>query len=421
MRNKSPDLLIPMPEVAMTKNEIYLSSGQYLIKKNFVINENQSITVGAGVTLRFEEGAQLIVKGKLIANGTSLEPVIFESQDKNKYWRGIRVDGDVFNFIDRTYFNEESFSKDLTLPFSTLTNNNKPNLVLNNVYFQDVKAGKYEDPFINNYSAAIEINNSMVLIKNSHFTNILHGGVIQAFFSIVLLDQNKIMSNLIHKDIHVKKSVMFAQNNTLIHRQNTQQCNDGFWIIQSLVYLYKNTIIGKGDDGLDIKNSIAVIDNNYISNNKDEAIDLDIHSLALISNNKLVDNNNPVQITDSTATVINTNSISEISSKIIARNNSKIYIPDIANICNNMNIDKCITFMYKEADESEMKSLNGKFKRSDEKKYSLFFDLDAIPLESHKSSSYNLQQSFDLRNSSQINKQLEELRKFSDNLFAQFK
>lgn len=53
----------------------------YYISGNFRINSGVTVTVGKGVRIALESATQILVRGKLIANGTATEPVVFTTND----------------------------------------------------------------------------------------------------------------------------------------------------------------------------------------------------------------------------------------------------------------------------------------------------------------------------------------------------
>lgn len=62
---------------ASVNTETWTSQKPYLVFDSLVINEGQTLTLGAGVRIYFRFGANLIVKGNLIIEGTKDNPVWF--------------------------------------------------------------------------------------------------------------------------------------------------------------------------------------------------------------------------------------------------------------------------------------------------------------------------------------------------------
>jgi len=73
---------------------------QYRVIQHLRVADGQTMTIAPGTTLRFDSGIGLFASGKLLAQGTSAQPIIFTSGNLNPLpgdWSGIHVNSDVFS------------------------------------------------------------------------------------------------------------------------------------------------------------------------------------------------------------------------------------------------------------------------------------------------------------------------------------
>lgn len=339
------------------QKNVYIPTGVYTVKKDITIKKDQILNLSQGTVIKFYPNSRLYSYGKLFFIGTANEPIILEALDKKNGWRGILIQNSFKNIIDIKLKTKDKFFKDSSEIFLNALSLYNPKFenIFNNVVILNIKAGKKEEPFINNYSAAIEANATKILISNTIMNNIEYGGGIQINESFSILYNNHISGDYVHKDIHLNKSVVLAIGNKIIHDQQKLQCNDGFWIIKSAVYLKKNVVVGKGDDALDIKHSAVLLYKNYLSNNKDEGIDIDVNSMGVSIQNNLVGNSNTIQVTTSLLSSFEDEAIPNLDPIYVARQGSVLNIKNTN--CNDKRL--CLIFTTKQYKKnSELKILN---------------------------------------------------------------
>ena len=138
----------------MLSEDFELSRGVYLFDKDLYIPTNITLIIKPGAILKFNKGARIISKGKIVAIGTEDSPLIFKGN--NNYWRGIKL---VSN-LSCCKKNE----------FSSNDNNNTKNIfqegfpsiirsgnIFNCCVFQDVREGNRLIMGKNNFKGAIEV------------------------------------------------------------------------------------------------------------------------------------------------------------------------------------------------------------------------------------------------------------------------
>jgi len=253
------------------ENDIHLEKGTYVIRKNLYIPKNVVLTLNPGVVFKINENVMIYVEGRIIADGSRELPIIFEGN--NSFWKGIKLVGNL------KISNKKNFSwKEMENPnnlfyedFGLIVENGS---LFNNCIFEDIKYGNKIIPGESNFRASIESYNYSVCISNSVFRNIEYIGEIQIIDSYAILFNNQHISKMSHKTIHTENSEVLIFNNSVIAEMECMQCNDGMWLIGSLSIVHSNKVIGKGDDGIDVKGGYAYLLNNLVKNNKDEGIDV---------------------------------------------------------------------------------------------------------------------------------------------------
>lgn len=299
------------------ENKITIGPGNYELLSDLVIPKSKTLVINPGTTLRIGDNVSIIINGKIISKGTNNNPITFSG--RNSYWRGIILNGTV-DHSQSYILSWDSF--DSLFPEDYI-NSIKTGNIFQNCIFKNIGAGEQYISKRNNYLAAIESYDSDVTITNSYFYDIKFIGGILAFDSYLFSYNNQFDSNYIHKGIHTNNTFLVAFGNNMTQEMESQPCNDGFWIIDSVAILDSNSIYGKGDDAIDLKGSSAIILNNTAIMNKDEGIDLDHGSRALIYKNTLEKNReNSILISSSSEAIMKKN---KLSGKLTMRNKAKGY------------------------------------------------------------------------------------------------
>lgn len=85
-----------------------LAQSPYLVGSNVLINANAKVTVEPGVTIRFDQGTEILLRGKIEALGTEQDSIYFipngtTTNPDQKYWEGIRFDNTIGASIKLKY------------------------------------------------------------------------------------------------------------------------------------------------------------------------------------------------------------------------------------------------------------------------------------------------------------------------------
>ena len=97
----------------------------YIVTKSIAIPQGKTLTIMPGTRLEFNAGCQIRSEGKLVANGTPLQPIIFTRRIGQSYWSGIEsvnnvdtVSYCVFESMGRYSYNNNLFGPHITCYFS---------------------------------------------------------------------------------------------------------------------------------------------------------------------------------------------------------------------------------------------------------------------------------------------------------------
>ena len=115
------DTLVPMPGPAvprLTERDSVLS-GRIRIEGDFIIPDGFTMKILSGAEIIADQNSSIIVRGKLIATGTSEKKIIFRNEDKDVNWKGIRVEGGQV-FLENVLIDGATKGLDLTDASATI-------------------------------------------------------------------------------------------------------------------------------------------------------------------------------------------------------------------------------------------------------------------------------------------------------------
>lgn len=161
-------------DLNVSNTDLYLVSGKVTIPKGYTIKLNP------GATLYFEQDGQLMVKGRIEANGNKHEPIIFTNASNANYWHSVYADGASSVVLNYVEFNEGL----LNIKRTTAQISNS-NFVVNRrkMVFGDVRPSiiwsSKADIEISNISITgngkgegMNFNHGKVSVSKSSFTNV---------------------------------------------------------------------------------------------------------------------------------------------------------------------------------------------------------------------------------------------------------
>ncbi len=109
-----------------------LANSPYEVTGDVVINEGSVLTIKPGVVVKFRNNTDIYVKGGFISKGTSYNPIIFTSTDKNLpgSWGGIRFESSALddycelNYCEFYYAGDNTFNATVEYPIVVNLNAN---------------------------------------------------------------------------------------------------------------------------------------------------------------------------------------------------------------------------------------------------------------------------------------------------------
>jgi hypothetical protein len=203
-----------IPIINISKNKVRTFSEEVFIENDLIIKEE--VIIKKGTIFYLSKGASIIFKNKIIANGTTEQPIIFKPKKSGQIWGTVAIHG-------------------------PKTNNSS----LKNVLIEG-GSGDIIDGI--NYFASLSIHSS----ENIKFHNIA-------------VKNNFIYDDLVH--------VIYSKN---LYFENLDLLNaykDAIDIdISSNINLKNSNIINSGNDGIDLMESQVNVDKCYVDNNGDKGI-----------------------------------------------------------------------------------------------------------------------------------------------------
>lgn len=222
-----------IPIINISNEKIKTFNGEVYVNNDLIVEEEAIIQ--KDTTFYLSEGASIIFKNKIIANGTSDQPIIFKPKDQNQIWGTIAIHGP-----------------------------KTKNSLINNIL---IEGGSGD--IINgiNYFASLSIHSA----ENIRFHNI------------------DIKNNFIYDDlVHViySKDLYFDKLNL------NNAYKDAIDIdISSNINLKNSKIVNSGNDGIDLMESHVNLENCFIFNSDDKGISVGEGSKLNLSNCKIKNSN----------------------------------------------------------------------------------------------------------------------------------
>ncbi len=203
-----------VPLINVSEQKIRNFSGEVDIKKDLIIKEVSVIE--KGTVFNLSEGSSIIFKNKIIANGTSEQPIIFKPQKLGQIWGTVAIHGPQTN-----------------------------NSLISNII---IEGGSGDSVKGINYFSSLSIHDT----KNTKFKN-------------VFVKNNSIYDDLVHV---IYSDNLYFENLNLLNAYKDAIDID----ISSNVTLKNSKIINSGNDGIDLMESQVNVEKCYIDNNGDKGI-----------------------------------------------------------------------------------------------------------------------------------------------------
>lgn len=200
------------------------SDSPYLVKEDITIESSDTLIIEPDVSLYFDDGTKLIVKGTLISKGTRFRPIIYTAY--NNYWEGIKFLYSFNNSIMQFCVIEKIvFEKQDGTGYSAISLTNSV-VELKNNYITNNKSKN---------GGAIGIRGSQLTIYNNIFTNNssqYQGGAIHSLNSNL-----KVINSVFYKNsstlegsaIYTDRPVRTEIQNNIFFRNNSQSRQTDFY------------------------------------------------------------------------------------------------------------------------------------------------------------------------------------------------
>jgi hypothetical protein len=217
-----------------TKNKIKEISGKIFVNQNLVYSN--PVKIYPGTQFLISEGSHIIFKNKVIALGTTEDPIIFKrnkntskpwgtigligSETANSELSNIIIDGGSggnFNQINFTSMFSLHKTKDINLNNLSLINHSKYDDMMHVIYCDNITINNAE--FLNAPADAIDVDISTnVMISNSKFINSNNDGI-DFMESMALVDSTVIFGSK-DKGLSIGESSNILIYNTLLEKNN---------------------------------------------------------------------------------------------------------------------------------------------------------------------------------------------------------
>ena len=203
-----------IPIVNLFNKKVKTFSGDVYLNNDLIVKEE--VIIQKGTTFHLSDGASIIFKNKIFANGTPEQPIIFKPKSPNQVWGTVAIHGP-----------------------------DAKNSSLNNI---KITGGSGDTINGINYFSSLSIHST----ENINFNNIN-------------IKDNHVYDDLVH--------IIYSKNLNFEELKIANAHKDAIDIdVSSNINLKNLNIIDSGNDGVDLMESQVDIENCLINNNKDKGI-----------------------------------------------------------------------------------------------------------------------------------------------------
>ena len=72
----------------------------YIVNETIFVEAGETLTIGPGVKVLFDQGCRMVVDGTLIVEGNATHPVVFDTNETSSLWYGILLNENSTAVID---------------------------------------------------------------------------------------------------------------------------------------------------------------------------------------------------------------------------------------------------------------------------------------------------------------------------------
>jgi hypothetical protein len=261
--------------------------GNQDIAEDLLVPKGTVLLIRPGAHLRMAPNARIYVEGRVVAQGTKEQPIVFSAAKAGTYWRGIKIAGEerapklnrFWTWLTKGDPEAERFF------FEKLQNGNW----FEHCVFRNLATEKIQWERENKWRGSIEAYDTSLRVKDSTFEDVLYFGAVLSQRSYVVVDGSQFDSQTLHKAINGTDRVVgiFFDNTIRGHRTANFRCADGIWVKTFVGLIASNRIETVADDGLDLDGSRTIVIGNDIIGAHDDGIDVSNEGLAYLIRNRI--------------------------------------------------------------------------------------------------------------------------------------
>ena len=208
-----------------------LEESPYEVTIDVTVRENATLVIEPGVVIHFDEGTDLEIEGRLIAEGTAQQRIIFDRASGESRWDGLKFENSLadnrVSYADMRYGDGQGEAIDI----------DESRLLLDNITWTGTRG------------TILELDHPSLIVRNSHFPK-SNGG------------------EVIHGEQISGDEYLIIEGNLFENSNNGGDVIDflGAERPGPVLQILNNVFLGGGDDGLDLDGTDAHIEGNLFMN-----------------------------------------------------------------------------------------------------------------------------------------------------------
>ncbi len=299
----------PIGPVTLTTNTTWTNDKIYIVNGNIAVTNGATLTIQPGTTIKFNGNYKLWIQGKLIANGTAAQPIVFKS-NTNGNWDQILFDDAAVDAVadgDGNYssgnilrhaqmesasngiqcINATPFLASLTTDDINCAPGATPLWLLDSTISGNMSSGNDAQILRNNIQGSLYVATAATLKQNTLTNGSLNSG-----------DNSTIQNNT------VNNGGISVGDGSVVQSNNVQNSGGVGIAASGNVTLTANRVVGNATG---ISANGGTIQNNLIANNI--GVGLQLNGTATVSNNTFTGNQGNAIVVNNGAPTLNNNNL----------------------------------------------------------------------------------------------------------------
>lgn len=211
-----------------------ITSTRYIVTDDLII---EGLTIGPGVVIQFRDNYEFRVIGRLIAQGTIADSIIFEAEDinPNGQWNGIRVTSSATEVLFNYCKVKDGESQGMLIEADSveivncdIQNNNGYGIYVRNSYLS-VQNSKIQQ----NNSHGVHVDRSQVDIFNTAITNNGQEGIYSTDNDDIVNLVNSIVADNNGRGVFCDNGALYVLNSIIFNNQTSIESNGTFDVTYS--------------------------------------------------------------------------------------------------------------------------------------------------------------------------------------------